>query len=307
MDIMKLSTAISKILLAKRANGRAPRTIQDYERVLYRFLDWVTDNGLSLESLDRDNVRRYVAHLRGLDWAASTVGIHVRYLRAFLRFVCREGYLGEDLSLSLDAPKKHLKQDMPPTKRELRALLGACEGKWGIRDKAIILTMIDTGMRRGEVYRLTLSDIFKDEHGYYIRIDDTKTDHYRWGFLGERASEAMRDYLELREKREDSDLHALWISDRKGQRLGYDGIWQVVRRRAESAGLDTERIYPHAFRKYFATKWIEAGGDEQRLMRLGGWASSEMLEVYVRLGGKETLRQAHNEYAPGDLIGIRTS
>jgi len=66
------------------------------------------------------------------------------------------------------------------------------------------------------------------------------------------------------------------------------------------AGIDPAKVHPHAFRKVFATWWIERGGDEQSLMRLGGWSSPDMLRIYVRLAGRQALQRRHKQHSPVD-------
>jgi integrase len=80
------------------------------------------------------------------------------------------------------------------------------------------------------------------------------------------------------------------------------GIYRAVRRRSEMAGLDTRRIHPHAFRKFFATHWLAGGGDETRLMKVGGWASPEMLKIYILLSKQQDLATAHQLFGPVDRV-----
>ncbi|RLD00611.1 MAG: hypothetical protein DRI77_00085 [Chloroflexi bacterium] len=59
-----MQSVVASFILAKRADGRAPRTIHDYHRCLDPFADWCTDQSLSLDNLTRSDVRRYVVRLR---------------------------------------------------------------------------------------------------------------------------------------------------------------------------------------------------------------------------------------------------
>lgn len=115
-------------------------------------------------------------------------------------------------------------------------------------------------------------------------------------FLGHATTAALSAYLATRV---DGDP-ALFISERGA--LGGDGVYHLLRRRAALAGLDPDRVHPHLMRKIFASWWIENGGDEQRLMHIGGWAGPEMLRVYVRLGSRQKLQDAHRQFGPVDRV-----
>ena len=91
--------------------------------------------------------------------------------------------------------------------------------------------------------------------------------------------------------RQDDDP-ALWMG-RWGP-LTVEGIYRTIKKRGKEANVT--RIHPHLFRKTFATWWVRYGGDEQRLMALGGWASPEMLQVYVQVGSITDLIEAHRRF-----------
>jgi site-specific recombinase XerD len=293
---MNLQTMIEHFITAKRADGRAKRTLQDYNRVLSDFADWYTGDP---NELDRHTIRLYVAGLRERGWADSTVAIYIRNLRSFFRWCYAEDYLAHDLATAIHAPRRSMRDDPPPSRQDIRRLLAACDNgeRWAVRDVALVYCAIDTGMRRGELHRLTLDDVHDDKRGIWITIYGQKTGKYRYGILGDEATNAMREYLKQRV----DEYRALWIGDQGP--LSYDGIYQIIKRHAREAGLP--HLRPHDLRKYFATRWIDRGGDQQRLMRLGGWSSPEMLEVYVRLSGLDDLRRAHRKFSPGDDLGMR--
>jgi len=103
--MLSLKQAIEEFIVARRADGRAPRTIEDYHRVLGPFAAWCREQGTAhLPDLNRRMVRRYVAYLREKGWAENTVGIHVRNLRTFLRWLYEEGYTETNLAQAIRAP-----------------------------------------------------------------------------------------------------------------------------------------------------------------------------------------------------------
>ncbi len=297
---MLLSKAIQFFITARTADGRAPRTIQDYHRVLDPFAAWCADRGITVELLNREQVREYAAHLREHGWSEGTVAIHIRNLRAFLCWLSEEGYTADNLAKALKAPRRIDHQEDPLAPEEIRALIAACQdgSAEGRRDLALILVFLDTGLRIGEMVRLRREDVnFNDENGTaWIRVYAPKTRTYRFVFLGKNATEVLRVYISGRKDPQE----ALWVG--KSKALTAQGIYKAIRRRAEKAGVG--RVHPHLFRKSFATHWLDNGGDVERLRVLAGWRSLEMLSAYVCSAVRQ-LEQAHRRAAPVDcLLGL---
>jgi integrase/recombinase XerC/integrase/recombinase XerD len=293
-----VADAVQSYIFARTADGRASSTIRDYHRTLTdELVEWSEKQGLKLDSMVRDDVRRYVAYLRESDWSVATVGIYVRNLRAFLRWCYEEGYTETNLALAVKPPKMVKRREKLLTPEELQRLIDVCQGyPTAFRDKAIILTFLDSGLRRGEMVRLQLKDIHIEGETTWIGVYASKTDTTRFAFLREDATRALKDYLATRT----DDYQALWIG--KQGPLKANSINHILRRRAKDADLDPNRVHPHVFRKLFATQWVEGGGDPTRLMWLGGWTSMQMLDVYVQLSRKRDLAAAHQQYSPVDRM-----
>jgi len=291
MDILDI------FITSKQADGIRKSTERDYKRVLTLFLNWTSDP--TPESWNRDVVRAYVATLRKLTWAPATVAQHVRYLRAFWRWCHNEGYTTEDLSAVIGAPDLSIREEELLTVDEFSRLVNVCSGdRWAIRDRAIILTLVDTGLRRHEFCSLKRDQVRFDDSGGWLMLPsrEAKNKRNRYVFLGRAASTALREYLDNR-----TDTNPALIMSERGP-LGGDGVYHMLRRRAKQAGLDYHQVHPHLLRKMFASWWVENGGDEQRLMAIGGWSGPEMLRVYVRLGSRQKLMEAHQQFGPVDRI-----
>lgn len=289
---------LENFLTAKAADGCRPRTLSDYRRVLSRFAEHIDID--EPDTWTRAKIRAYVADLRALHWSPATVALHIRYLRAFWTWCHREGMTGEDFAAIIPSPAKTIREETLLTTAEFADLVKACAGdRWALRDRAVILMLVDTGLRRNEFTSLQREHVRADDGLAYILLPGlvSKTGRERFVFLGRAATRALHAYLETRT----DDTPALFLSERGP--LGGDGIYYLLRRRAERAGIDDpSRVHPHLLRKMFASWWIENGGDEQRLMDIGGWSGPEMLRVYVRLGSRQKLQQAHEQYGPIDRL-----
>ena len=282
---------IALFLTAKRADGIAVSTTRDYVRALARFV--LTFD--SLDGLSRESVRQYVANMRDdTGWADSTCGIHLRYVLAFLRWLHVEGYTADNLAATIKAPRRAVRWDELLTSHEINALLAAAnQGKYPERDNAIILFLLDTGIRRGEFVLLQRDQLRTRGARMYLQFEAPKTGDKRYAILCPVTTQAMRAYLAIRA---DNDP-ALWYGEQGPYQ--YHAMYRMLRRHAKTAGIAPERVHPHVFRKIFATRWIRKGGDEQRLMSLGGWRGAEMLRIYVQLGDIDALLDGHAAYFAG--------
>jgi site-specific recombinase XerD len=186
--------------------------------------------------------------------------------------------------------------EKPLTAGELKRLLIACdEGKYPLRDRAIIMAFVDTGLRCGEMADLRRDQLSIEGGIACVNRIDPKSKAPKPLFLGETTTSLLLQYLAERE----DDNGALWMGD-KGEPLTDEGINQIIKRRARDAELD--RVHPHLFRKTFATTWIRNGGDRDRLMTLGGWKTDESLQVYILLGSYADLKEAHQKFGPVDNL-----
>jgi integrase/recombinase XerC len=291
---MNIAESVRRFITAKTANGRAPATISDYHRCLEPFAAWCDSHNLDTSNLDRDDFRRYIAdELRSNGWAQNTVGIHISVLRCFLSWIHDEGYTDDDLAQAVEAPRKTERIEEPLTSGEVRAILAACRGdRWALRDRAIILVLLDTGLRRGETSNLKRDDVIFTGDFAYIKTVDPKSKRLKISVLGNTTTETVRQYLDSRE----DDDPALWMG-RWGPLTG-EGIYNVVDKRAGMAGID--RAHPQLFRKTFATHWTRNGGDQDRLMDLGGWNDPSTLRIYVLLGSIPDLVEGHQQFGPVD-------
>jgi integrase len=150
----------------------------------------------------------------------------------------------------------------------LRRLLATCAGKDfdARRDTALILYFLDTGARRSETAALQLADLDFD---YQVTTVLGKGRRTRELPFGRRTALALDRYLRARALHRHADSPWLWLGQR-GRLTAY-GIQQVIRRRAQEAGLPG--LHPHQLRHTFCHQWRAEGGNETDLMRLAGWRS----------------------------------
>jgi len=132
-------------------------------------------------------------------------------------------------------------------------MIDTCENTFhGLRDKTLMLALLDTGSRAQELLDMNLEDT--DYISGSILIRQGKGSKFRKVFLGKKSRRAVRKYLR---NRKDNGA-ALWVIQ-SGERLTYWGLREIIRQRAVSAKVDNPSL--HSFRRAFALNMLRTGVD----------------------------------------------
>ena len=176
------------------------------------------------------------------------------------------------------------------TPGETRALLDApdTQTKKGIRDKAILEIFYSTGIRAGEMTRLTVFDV--DYKNGFVRVTRGKFAKDRVVPLGKKACDYVREYLQRARSewsKEHRDERALWINAIQPHRpMSQQAIDIVVRDAARAAGI-TRNVRPHVLRHTCATHLVANGANLAYVQRLLGHRSLSTTQRYTRVAAAE--------------------
>lgn len=153
------------------------------------------------------------------------------------------------------------------------------------RDRAILLVLLDTGLRASELTALVYRDY--DEKRGRLHVRHGKGDKERVVFLGDTSRMALWRYLAMREKlTPQSPLFAT----RGETAMDRAGLLHLVQRIGQRAGV--EKAHPHRFRHTFAIWFLRNGGNPLELQRILGHEKLETVLVYVRLAEVDIERAA---------------
>jgi site-specific recombinase XerC len=275
-----------------RALGRSPRTIESYEESFARVIAYtkVTE----IKDLTPDLMRRWLVKEQE-QTSPGSVGVRYRSARAFLRWLVKEGELDRSPLDAIPHPKQ---VDGPVAVLELddlRKLIAQTSGNdWrDKRDKALLMFMLDSGARRGEVTGLQLRDLDLDR-GEALITGKTGTRRIALGT----ASVAALDRW-VRARRKLNPRHdAVWLGDRGP--LSDEGVRQILKRLGRQAGIGN--VNPHQLRHTWSHLMRVAGMGDSEMMELGGWKSSAMLAKYGRSAVGARARDQARKVAPGDSL-----
>jgi site-specific recombinase XerD len=173
----------------------------------------------------------------------------------------------------------------------LRLLNG--RGFLSVRNKALLLILVDTAIRLGELINLTVDSI--DLKRQVIVVNGKTGERYvRFGNL---TAKALWKYLAHKAKLNESH-NGLWC-DRYGNSLSKRGIDGVFRALGKKVGM---KIHPHLLRHTGATLFLKNGGSPFECQYLLGHQSLEMTKRYCQSLGFEDAYKAHIKASPIDNL-----
>lgn len=301
LDLL-LRDLIDEYAVALEVAGRSRRTIDWYRTYLEEFAAFAGrgNQAGTLEDLTPAIARRWLLasqSSRPRPLAPNSMAGRVRTLRAFGGWLQRELQLDAHPLAGLPIPKVPDVLIPSLTPPELRALLeGVNSTRDSIRDRAILLVLLDTGLRLGELVRLSIGDVDLIEGRCRVMGKGAKE---RVVPIGLRTRRALRAWIVTRRRTDGSD--PLFIG-RLGGRLTPWAVQQLVRRLALRSGVST-RCSPHVLRHSFARAFLANGGDVFSLQRILGHSPSslQVTRRYVQLLDDD-LRAVHRRVSPIDRL-----
>jgi len=290
-----LDIAVDLFLTDRRASGLAVKTLEFYRFNLGGFIRHCSAQAVkTVQEITPDFLRRYLL-LMGENHTPGGVHGAFRTLRVFLRWVEFEEVMPPEWKNPIHKvrPPKVSQEPLDPVSLDaVRLLISSCKGgDNAVRDKAIFLTLLDTGLRAQELCGTNRDDF--DMGVSSINIRKGKGNKSRLVFIGRTTRRALRAYLRTR-----ADNSPALFATEYGDRLTYSGLREILRRRAKDAGMEHGPTL-HSFRRAFALNFLRNGGDIFSLQRLMGHADLSVLRRYLAQT-EQDMQAAHLRASPVD-------
>jgi site-specific recombinase XerD len=286
IDCPTLHRPFLEFILSRQGKLCTPSTLEWYRYTAGMFVVWLENKGITFpDQIKSSHVSEYIAELSIGGKTDNTCHDHARAIRTLLRFWVKDKTIPE--MLEFDMPTVEKKRLPTLTAEQLQYVLNKCN----VRDKSIVLTIVDSGVRRRETIGLNWGDL--DMNTGLLRVRRGKGKKDRSTVVGATTRRALLKYQrELTNIRLDAPL----FQTDEGQRFTSDGFIQIFHRLTERTGI---YISPHALRRTFAILSLRAGMDALHLQNMGGWTSLDMVNHYAQMVDDDLL-QAHRSHSAID-------
>ncbi|MBX7211245.1 MAG: tyrosine recombinase [Verrucomicrobiaceae bacterium] len=267
--------------------------------VLETFASWAAEN-LKVENVrvvTTQHLTDYLAARKKTGLATSTARVELVALKVFFRWLNARKFREGDPAEPILAPRPE--QHLPDTlnEAEVRALLESVRGTTPLdrRDRAILELFYASGLRLSELVNARLENLSLEEGWIRVTGKGNKT---RLTPVGGAAREALAAYVgrsrpELVRPRTSSHI----FITRNGTKLTTARVQQIVKERAQMAGLDPARIHPHLLRHSFATHLLNNGADLRVIQEMLGHADISTTQIYTHVDQKR-LKDVHRRFHP---------
>ena len=292
-----LSLDVQTFLLDSQARNVSSGTLRYYAQKLYPLVSFLQGMGIGrAEEVTPNHLRTWLVHLQETGHNAGGVHAFYRAAKALFSWLAREEMIARSPMAHIRAPRVPEELLQPVTVEQVRALLAACDAKteMGVRDRAIILCLWDSGCRASEFTALNLQDVTFETGAVFVRSG--KGRKARVTFLGAKSRRELLRYLRLRGE---VPPPAPLFATEDGRRLRYPGLRDVVRRRAKQDGIAPPSL--HAFRRGFALHSLQQGADVYSLQKMMGHTSLVVLRRYLKQT-EDDLRRVHDKTGPVDNL-----
>ncbi len=281
--------------------GASANTIAAYRNDLQQLVDFIgarLGRQATWPAVDRRLLQEFVLELRRRGYCETSVARKVAAVRSFFAFLAGEGIIDRNPGEGLASPRVHkaLPRAISPTEvDELLEQPAKRQTPEAKRDQAMLELLYATGMRVTELVSLDVDDVHLGP-APFVRCRG-KGGKERAIPIYEQAAEAVRIYLEearpllVRNPQE----RALFLN-RRGERLTRQGLWLILTRYAQEAGLG-QKVTPHTLRHSFATHMLRGGMPLRDLQELLGHASIATTQIYTHLT-RDHLREVYQKAHP---------
>lgn len=300
---MRLDQALERYLVALEADGVASKTIRWYRSMLHTSshgcLAWLISRGhQDVRQVTTTDLRLYVVWLRSStnlktrdELSQHTIDSYIRAMHGFWNWLAAEMAI-PDPTNRIAFPKARDLAPKPIAIDDLRKMFDACgDDEIGIRDRAMMAFMLDTGARAAGVCGLTTSALDLDARKAIVTEKGRRTRHVVFSAA---TGDLLKDWLE---KRRHKQVSHVFYNMHTGAALQPDGLRLALRYLARRAGV-TGRVNPHSFRHAFAREYILAGGDLATLSRLLGHRQVSTTVGYYTLFTNDEIASMHEKYSP---------
>jgi integrase/recombinase XerD len=271
---MNYITIYTNYLETLRASRYSPRTVARYADIYEMFGRHVGD--CQMHTITPEITRAYFA---SLTCGRKTASNYHTALATLWSYAVKYGICSENvINVAVDIRKPEQPAIIPFCKNDIRDLLQAAEySNNKLRNTALILLLLDTGLRSAEACALVMSDIYWISRK--LKVCHGKGDKSRVLKFSQTTEKHLLAYIEARNVEKIGSI-PLFASPR-GEAWSEGRVYKIIAQLARAAGV--VNAHPHRFRHTFAIQYLRNGGNIYALQKMLGHTTLEMCRRYLAI------------------------
>lgn len=274
------------------------RTLETQSYAFKSLLRFLNRDDLFLSEINSTTMREYMRHAAETI-APATANRYVSILKCFFQFCKLEEYIQKDPAEDLQRPKVPDSIIIPLSMSQVESVLSICGKDFcGIRDRAMVISLFDCGLRATELCNLMDQDVLWEESEFVIR--QTKNGHPRRVPFSEVTAKAIRSYIF---RRGDTGCDRLFVTS-LCQPITRDRLLKILKELGNMVGIS--HLHPHQFRHTFAVSYLRNGGDVFSLQKVLGHSTLEMTRHYSQLADTD-VQIKHKLASPADRLSQKAT
>ena len=250
--------------------GNSEGTIETMMKHTKKFIQWMDDNGKTIEDIDQDTVDNYVSYIKQKYSQNSLVPIIANLRKFLIHFLKKEVNIKMVQMTAPDIDKT------PFTREEVKAIFR--EASDSPLAEAILKTLYYSGIRSSELVALNIEDIDLDR--LQITVKHGKGDRSRTVNITRDCAMAIQRWLQIRPKAKKGHRNALFISSYRS-RISPTFLRKIVKEYASRAGINRQ-VYIHKFRISMITHMAENGCTLNEIQIQSGHKDISVLLGYIQ-------------------------
>lgn len=258
---------VSQYIATMRLEGKSEGTVKQYRDAINQLLQDIQKNIVDITTND---IRYHLAMYQHTHKVKNnTIDNKRRYLSTFFSWLCQEEYIVKNPMLRIKRIKQYQTVKKPFDDIEIEKIRQNLTNK---RDIALVEFLLSTGCRVSEIVNLNITDIDVHNRECIVRGKGNKE---RKVYISDKCVYYLNDYLN-----DLSHSHISLFVNKKGGRLSKSSIESIMRKLSLKLNFN---IYPHRFRRTFATNMLNKGMPLQYVQKLLGHDSPETTMIYCHI------------------------
>jgi integrase/recombinase XerC len=287
---METTTTTQSLALFKTAllgQNYSPKTLRAYSDDLKQFIQWVGENRVDWENprrFTRADIEGFMSYLAGQQMTGVTRVRKLAAIRKFFTFLMENNIIAGNPANTVKGARREQKEPGILYKEQYKALL--YEAADNVRDYAILMTFLQTGIRLSELVNLRVDDLDFEHRLLTVRQGKGKKD--RQIPLVDEAVKALRNYVRYRNTELILDDETFFLA-KNGTSLNVSSVKYLVSKYVKRAGI-RKKVSVHTLRHTFGAHKADKQMGIATLQELMGHKKKETTLKYIHLA-KTNLRQ----------------